>query len=204
MTVFTGPRSLSLSLSLQSAGSVRRAILHSCCVCVKLCHLDQTITSTLLFAWGGGWPDTLLERIASHWACHNLLEGKCECLRVWVCLCFILRTPDCCSFPAQRQNKHIKAKMCSSPAFTHITALFRTSGQPRIIIQLKQFSTSICQTDLIHHSNDTNGVSVFLCLLPQAKPFPVYHTTQQSHLQQRKTERAKRNSVVFVQQDVSE
>lgn len=92
--------------------------------------------------------------------------------------------------------------MCSSLAFTHITALFRTSGQPQIIIQLKQFSASIRQTDLIHHSNDTNGAS--FSLLPLAKPFPLYHTTQQSRLQQRKTERAKRNSVVFVQQDVSE
>lgn len=65
----------------------------------------------------------------------------------------------------------ISTKMCSSLAFTHITALFRISGQPQIIIQLKQFSASICQIDLIRHSNDTNGVSLFLSPSPSEALF---------------------------------
>lgn len=48
--------------------------------------------------------------------------------------------------------------MCSSSALTHTTALFRTTDWLRIFIQLKQFSASIRQPDLIHQSNDTNGV----------------------------------------------
>lgn len=102
-------------------------------------------------------------------------QGECECLHVWVCLCFIPRTPDCCSFPVQRQNKCVKAKMCSSPALTHITALFRPSSWPQIIIQLKQFSASICQIDVIHHSNDTNRVSLFLSPSPSKALSSVSH-----------------------------
>lgn len=104
-------------------------VVHSCYTCAKLCHLQQTVIGAFLFAWGEGSLArhiTLKGSISMNTS--QPAQGECECLCVWVCLCFILRTPNCCSFAVQRQNKHIKAKMCSSLAFTHITALFRISG----------------------------------------------------------------------------
>lgn len=68
---------------------------------------------------------------------------------------------------------------------------------PQIIIQLKQFSASISQTDLIHHSNDTNGAKPLSLSFPQRKNAAkaICRTGKQ---------RGERNGVVFVQQDVGE
>ncbi|MEQ2220051.1 hypothetical protein ILYODFUR_001277, partial [Ilyodon furcidens] len=97
-------------------------VLHSFCNRAEQWRLDQTVPGVLLAAWGDA---SLARHVAlqgsSSLSTSQPVQGERKCVHVWVCLCFILTTPNCCSFPPQRQNKHIKAKLCSSLAFTHIT-----------------------------------------------------------------------------------
>ena len=92
------------------------------------------------------WADTLLkgQHLTEHastcprgvFVCREcVFVSKCVCPYMYcvgVCGCerepYILRILSCCSFPVQRQNKHIKAKRRSSLAFNHITAVFHTNG----------------------------------------------------------------------------
>lgn len=112
---------LSLPLSLQSVSSVKWAMLHSCCM----------LSCAILIRRLTGNPPLCLRRSFTgqthYFKEQHLTEHVTTCpggggvgwvsvsLGVFMCLCFILGTPDCCSFPVQRQNKHIKAKMCSFP-----------------------------------------------------------------------------------------